>query len=155
MNIIKHTAPHIDDLIKSAQGDPVVKDKACARALNRIINDIQAIKIEWLRSKITNILSRLKTDQSGYNKYLDKNLPYKRRKGRILRQKLWEIFPVEEEIFKKEFSKESLDDLEIIVNRSKNRKLVPPIKELSSGDFFKFCEMAMMPKTILKAGKRN
>lgn len=46
MNIIKHAAPHIDEPIKSAQGDPAVRDKTCARALNQIINDIQAIKIQ-------------------------------------------------------------------------------------------------------------
>jgi hypothetical protein len=249
MNIIKNTAPYIDDLIKSAQGDPVVKDKTCARALDQIINDIQEIKIqgederrslwlyaergsindfgsyeeyleedivrdqkefielweyyypdekkwynltfifydgdcyifidseltfhlsqkeklkdqdntdielvEWLRSKITNILSRLKTDQSGYNKYLDKNLPYKRRKGRILRQRLWEIFPEEEEMFKKEFFRESLDVLEIIADRSMKRKLVPPIKEMSAGGFFRFCEIGYDANNYFKGRKKK
>jgi len=249
MNIIKHTAPYIDDLIKSAQGDPVVRDKTCARALDQIINDIQAIKIqgedesrslwleaergsindfgsyeeyieedivrdhkefvelweyyypdekkwynltfifydgdcyifidselifhlsqkemlkdqvnsdigliEWLGSKTTDILFSLKTDQSLYNKYLDKNISYKRRKGRILRKRLWEIFPEEEEIFKKEFSKESLDDLEIIVNRSKKRNLVSPIKALNAGDLFRFCEICYDANNYFKDQKKK
>ena len=77
MNIIKHTAPYIDDLIKSAQGDPVVRDKTCARALDQIINDIQAIKIQgedesrslWLEAERGSI-----NDFGSYEEYIEEDI---------------------------------------------------------------------------------
>ena len=173
MKCFNYTAPYIDELIKSAQQDPVVKDKKCAKALLEIIKDIKMFEVQgddewrsiwieaergkisdfgsykdyleedivtnheefielwecyypdekkwcnltfssyendcflffdseltfhlsdeeifedndssdialtkWLSTKINSIISRLKKDKSEYNKYISKNLPYKKR----------------------------------------------------------------------------
>ncbi|MHB8279641.1 MAG: hypothetical protein ACYDIA_18595, partial [Candidatus Humimicrobiaceae bacterium] len=97
--------------------------------------------IEWLNEKIKVTISRIKEDTQGYNRYISKNLPYKKRFGRILRSKYWKIFPEEGQIFKEAFPDESVAILEKIVEQSvkDNSNLI--ISKVSAGDYFRFCEI--------------
>lgn len=97
--------------------------------------------IEWLKEKINRTISRIKEDTQGYNRYISKNLPYKKRFGRILRSKYWKIFPEEGQIFKKAFPDESVAMLEKIVEQSVKDKSNLKIKKVSAGDYFRFCEI--------------
>ncbi|MCG2788900.1 MAG: hypothetical protein L6405_02985 [Actinomycetia bacterium] len=97
--------------------------------------------IEWLKEKINRTISRIKEDTQGYNRYISKNLPYKKRFGRILRSKYWKIFPEECQIFKEAFPGESIAILEKIVEQSVKDKSNLKIKKVSAGDYFRFCEI--------------
>jgi len=46
LKYFNYTAPYIDQLIKSAQQYPVVKDKKCAKELLEIIKDIKMFEVQ-------------------------------------------------------------------------------------------------------------
>jgi len=114
------------------------------------INSSNIELIEWLNEKIKVAISRIKEDTQGYNRYISKNLPYKKRFGIILRSKYWKIFPEEGQIFKEAFPDESVAILEKIVERSlkDNSNLI--INKVSAGDYFRFCEIGYNANAYFK-----
>ena len=75
--------------------------------LNEIIegvkDELKDMAIEWIKEKIKVTISRIKEDTSGYNRHISKNLPYKKRFGRVLRSKYWKIFLKREKSSRKLF----------------------------------------------------
>lgn len=109
-----------------------------------IFEDIGSLDIElieWLNEKIKVTISRIKEDTSEYNRYINKNLPYEKRFGRIKRSVYWKNFPEEGQIFKEAFSDESIAIIEKIVEQSVKDKSNLKIRKISAGDYFKFCEI--------------
>lgn len=94
----------------------------------------------WLTVKVQGVIDELSVNESAYNQYLEVNLPYKKRLGRIQRKELWSIFPDEKNFFEKHISPDMLAVLEILKTEEyqNNLRYLPDICAL---DFFKVCEL--------------
>jgi hypothetical protein len=111
--------------------------------------------VEWLEYKVNETIVKIKTDQYEYNRYISKNLPHKKRFGRILRSSYWTIFPDEGDIFKEAFPEESIAILEKIVWESLKNKSNLTMSKLSAGDYFRFCEIAYDANEYFKDKKEK
>ncbi len=102
--------------------------------------DFQSDLIDWLSSAVSETILLIEADIDSYNHYIDANLPYSKRTGRILRKDYWDIFSEDVEDFKHSITPEMVENLNEIRNH-------PRIDEnsylsaISSGDFFRFCEI--------------
>jgi len=107
----------------------------------------------WLKEKVIETITKIENDLQNYNRYVSKNLPYKKRYGKIKRSAFWKIFPYEGRIFKKASPEESIDIVKNIVNQSAKDKSRLKINKMTSGDFFRFCEIGYDANNYFK-GRR-
>lgn len=111
--------------------------------------------IEWLKEKVNKAITKIKANTSEYNRYISKNLPYKKRFGRIKRNDLWEIFPQEGQVFKEAFPDKSITIIKKIVEQSVKEKSNFKISRVSSGDYFRFCEIGYDANEYFKNKKEK
>ena len=110
---------------------------------------------EWLKGKVIETIGKIESNQSQYNRYISENLLYKKRFGRIKRSQYWNIFPYEGRIFRKAFPKESINILKKVVEQSAKDMSDLKIIKITSGDFFRFCEIAYDANNYFKDKKEN
>ncbi|MHB8279857.1 MAG: hypothetical protein ACYDIA_19725, partial [Candidatus Humimicrobiaceae bacterium] len=111
--------------------------------------------IEWLKNKVNETIFRVMADKSEYNRYISKNLPHKKKFGRIVRSRYWGIFPEEGHIFKEAFQDKSLVMLEKVVEQSMKDKSNLKISKISAKDYFKFCEIGYNANEYFKDNKEK
>jgi len=109
----------------------------------------------WLKEKVIETITKIENDLPNYNKYISENLPYRKRFGKIKRSAYWKIFPYEGRIFKKAFPKKSIDILKNIVKQSAKDESELKINKITSGDFFRFCEIGYDANNYFKGKKVN
>jgi len=72
-----------------------------------------------------------------YNNHVKENLPYNLRKGKILRNTLWDVFPEDKENYLKHISPEEIEQFEHYLTENKPMEY---LKEMTSGLFFECCK---------------
>lgn len=76
-----------------------------------------------------------------YNEYVSKNLPYRKRIGKILKEDYWRIFPEEKEDYLKEIEPEEIARfIELIKEQSTDRQMFR-LQEMTAGLFFDCCRL--------------
>jgi hypothetical protein len=113
------------------------------------------IFLEWLHDRVRETISRIKENPAVYNDYIAKNLPYQKRYGRILRKEYWSIFPEEKAHFEKNLPPTTINILKRIVEQSAGDKPLPELKSMTSGDFFRYCEIGYEANSCFKEEERN
>jgi len=109
----------------------------------------------WLKEKVIETITKIENDELQYNKYVNENLPYKKRLGKIKRSDYWKIFPSEGRFFEKAFNGESIEILKKIIKQSAKDESALKINKMTSGDFFRFCEIAYDANKYFKGKKLN
>jgi hypothetical protein len=99
--------------------------------------------IEWLYDKVVSVVDTIARDEKAYNTYLNQNLPYEKRLGKILRSDFWEIWKENDLGPNSNFSDSDLEIVGKIVDRSQNNDQLL-IEKLNAHDFFRFCEMGYL-----------
>lgn len=107
---------------------------------NDPVFDFQTTLIEWLFVITGDVYVLIKRNIKEYNNYINLNLPYKKRTGRILRSDYWSIFPEDMLDFKTSMTHEILKILKKIKIHSESEPL-RYLPAISSGDFYRFCEI--------------
>jgi hypothetical protein len=123
----------------------------------KALRDVERDKIflEWLYDRIREIISRIKENTAAYNDYIREKLPHQKRYGRILRKDYWDISPEEKAHFEKNLPSEMIDILAKIVEQSTTDKPLPVLKSMTSGDFFRYCELGYEANSCFKEEKRK
>jgi hypothetical protein len=80
-------------------------------------------------------------DNPGYNRFVNLNLSYQRRQGKILRRKYWVINPYDKKRITKGIKQKDLTLLRKIVEQSNRDYRLSPIEKMTSGKFFEYCRM--------------
>jgi len=101
--------------------------------------DFQTSLAEWLLEETDQTIVLIKKDAANYNDFINSNLPYSKRFGRILRSDFWSIFPDSGQ----EFHNITTDIIEILkkIEVQSESKTFNYLSSISSGDFFRFCEI--------------
>jgi hypothetical protein len=101
--------------------------------------DFQTSLAEWLLKETEQTMVLIKKDIACYINFINSHLPYSKRFGRILRSDFWSIFPD----FGQEFHNITTDIIEILnkVAVQSELKTFKYLSSISSGDFFRFCEI--------------
>lgn len=95
---------------------------------------------DWLLRKVVSETDKLKKDEAAYNNYIQQNLSWSKRFGRIKRKDYWEIQGDETIRPDKNLSDESIEKLEIVVEKTKNQD-IPLLEKMTAGEFFRICEI--------------
>lgn len=110
---------------------------------------------KWLKEKVIETIAQIENGLTNYKRYISQNLPYIKRFGKIKRSTYWKIFPYEGQIFEKTFPEKSIDILKNIVKQSAKDEPGLKINKMTSGDFFRFCEIAYDANNYFKGKKVN
>ena len=96
--------------------------------------------VEWLKERLLNEISNLRKDPQGYNMYIQQNLSWTKRTGRIKRKDFWQILGDNTFRPDKALGKKTISKLEVLVNEMKKEevKLLP---EITANTFFRLCEI--------------
>jgi hypothetical protein len=97
--------------------------------------------LDWLKSRIKKEIKKLKQDIDGYNNYLEKNLSYNKRFGRIKRKDFWDILGDDAIRLDERLGSERLDKLKKIADALKNQNYPVKIPRMTANDFFSYCEI--------------
>jgi len=97
--------------------------------------------VEWLLAKVNEVINKLKVNEKLYKQHIQQNLPFQKRFGKILREKYWHVFPDEMNYFKENLLPDSIGNLRKIVEISEKGKANLTIEKMTSGLFFRICEI--------------
>ncbi|MFN8258415.1 MAG: hypothetical protein U0W24_22190 [Bacteroidales bacterium] len=108
---------------------------------SQLIYDFQTELVNWLVKNINDCMKRIENSLPEYNEYINKNLPYKNRVGRILRRDFWTIFPEYQKEFDDKITPQIYELLEKVKIQSES-KTFNYLSTLNAGDYYRFCEIA-------------
>ena len=111
-----------------------------ARDSNRYEKDIYRF-LDWLRSRIKKEITKLKQDVDSYNNYLEQNLSYNKRIGRIKRKDFWNILGDDAIRLNERLGSERLDKLRKVADALKNQNYPVIIPRMTANDYFRYCEI--------------
>lgn len=97
--------------------------------------------LDWLSDRVIEETGKLKQDVDGYNKYLEKNLSFDKRTGRIKRRKFWDILGGEAIRLDEHLGPNRINTLEKLVYEQQKNDESAIIPEISAGDYFGYCEI--------------
>ena len=94
--------------------------------------------VKWLLSAAEGCINMLK--DGTYNAYVDANLPYRKRIGKILREDFWRIFSGEKEAYLQDISREEIQRFGELINEQPLSSPTTRLPEMSAGLFFDCCQ---------------
>ena len=111
--------------------------------------------IGWVYEVVLDTLKSIETDVAHYNEYLNKQLSFNRRFGKLYRKDYWSIFPEEGLTFQRNLSNEDISILEAVVSQSIGSRMDLVLKKMTAGDFFEFCRIGYNANDYFKVDKNN
>ena len=106
--------------------------------------------ISYLDKEIARCVDWLQADETDYNRYINENLSYSRRTGKIFRKKYWEIFSNDKKRITKGIRKKDVEILKIIVQQSEKETERHYLPEMTAGQFFDICRMGYEANNYFK-----
>jgi hypothetical protein len=76
-----------------------------------------------------------------YNEYVSKNLPYRKRLGKILREDYWRIFPEEKEEYLKDIEPDEVARFVVLIKKQPTDSPVSRLTEMTAALFFDCCRL--------------
>jgi len=110
--------------------------------------------VEWLEKRVLSEMSKLRQESHTYNSYIQQNLSWSKRYGRIKRKDYWEILGDNAIRPDKKLGEKIISKLEVLVSDMKNKdmKLLP---EMTANNFFRICEICYDANDYFKNSKET
>lgn len=99
------------------------------------------IFLSWLCEEIQKEITLIRKDPLAYYRFLEINLPYEKRTGKILRSTFWEIAGDDTVRLDKELPLNVVSDLEKVIEQGIDYERTPGIPDISASGFFRLCEI--------------
>lgn len=96
---------------------------------------------DWLFGKVNDAVERLSTDAEAYHMYIEKNLSFRKRFGKILRSDYWTINDDQKKYFQADFSDYDIKRLKLISETCDTKTAKNIISRINAGDFFNYCRI--------------
>jgi hypothetical protein len=93
----------------------------------------------WLLSAVEEAITSLKS--GSYNEYVSKNLPFRKRLGKILREDYWCIFPEEKEEYLKDITPAEVARFVNLIKKQPAGKPISRLPEMTAALFFDCCRL--------------
>lgn len=93
----------------------------------------------WLLTAVENTFASLNAGE--YNEYVSKNLPYRKRIGKIPREDYWRIFPEEKEEYLKDIMPDEIARFSELIREQPVDSPVFRLQEMTAGMFFDCCRL--------------
>jgi len=111
--------------------------------------------IGWVYEVVLGTLKSIKTDVAHYNEYVNNQLSFNRRFGKLFRKDFWSVFPEEGLTFQSNLTSEDISILESVVNQSIGPERDLVLKKMTAGDFFGFCRIGYIANGYFKGEGNN
>ncbi|MDP2113951.1 MAG: hypothetical protein Q8K69_07820 [Bacteroidota bacterium] len=108
--------------------------------------------VHWLAEKIVEETGKLKMNPTAYDKYIQQNLPWDKRYGRIKRQDFWDILGNETIRPDIGLGEGLINKLKVLVAEVKEKEK-PLLKEMTANEFFRICEICYDANNYFKNRK--
>lgn len=96
---------------------------------------------EWLLSRISSEMENLKKDVNAWNDYMNHNLSYNKRVGKIKRRDFWDIADEDTWRLDVNLGAENIEKLKLILKQISDDNQ-PGLDEMTANRFYAMCEMA-------------
>jgi hypothetical protein len=106
--------------------------------------------ISFLEKEIARCVDWLLTDEAGYNHYINENLSYRRRTGKILRKKYWEFSSEDKQRITKGLHEKDVEILKKVVKQSGKDAKKHYLPEMTAGKYLDFCKMGYEANNYFK-----
>jgi len=97
--------------------------------------------LSWLCEEIPKEITLIRKDPVAYYRFLEINLPYEKRTGKILRSTFWEIVGDDTVRLDKELPPDVVSDLEKVLEQCTDFDRTPGIPDISASGFLRLCEI--------------
>jgi hypothetical protein len=97
--------------------------------------------LSWLCEEIPKEITLIRKDPVAYYRFLEINLPYEKRTGKILRLTFWEIVGDDTVRLDKELPPDVVSDLEKVLEQGIDYDGTPGIPEITASGFLRLCEI--------------
>jgi hypothetical protein len=95
---------------------------------------------DWLLRKVVSETDKLKKDEAAYNQFIEQNLPWSKRFGKIKRRDYWDVLGDETVRLDKNLGDETIEKLKIVVEKTKSQN-IPSLEKMTAREFFRICEI--------------
>lgn len=95
---------------------------------------------DWLLRKVVSETGELKKDEAAYNQFIEQNLPWSKRFGKIKKRDYWDIQGDEAVRLDNKLGDETIEKLKIVVSKMESLD-IPPLEKMTAGEFFRICEI--------------
>ncbi len=116
-----------------------IKKNEKPKKVSAFLNESFNLFVNWIHYRIPVEISNLRQDPILYNKYIQQNLSWAKRLGKIRRKDYWNIIGDDTMRADKNLGKETIKKLTLYV-QSLNRSPIP-FQEMTANTFFKLCEI--------------
>jgi len=117
-----------------------IQEKNPTTDFNSSVSDCFEQFINWLQERIIDEMSKLRQNPRDYNNYIQQNLSWTKRLGRIKRKDFWNIIGDDTFRIDRNLGKETIKKLKVFIGASKKRS-TPLLKEMTANMFFRMCEI--------------
>jgi len=116
-----------------------IKKNEKPKKVSAFLNESFNLFVNWIHYRIPVEISNLRQDPILFNKYIQQNLSWTKRFGKIRRKDYWNIIGDDTMRADKNLGKETIKKLTLYV-QSLNRSPIP-FQEMTANTFFKLCEI--------------
>ena len=110
--------------------------------------------VQWLAEKVVEETGKLKINPIAYNQYIQQNLPWAKRFGRIKRQDFWDTLGTETIRPDIGLGEGLINKLKVLVTEMKEKEK-PLLQEMTANVFFRLCEICYDANYYFKNRKEN
>jgi hypothetical protein len=110
--------------------------------------------VQWLSERIIEEISKLKIDPTAYNQYIQKNLPWTKRVGRIKRIDFWNILGTETLRPDIGLGEKLISELKDAISVMKEKE-IQLVQEMTANKFFRICEICFDSNDYFKKRKET
>lgn len=96
---------------------------------------------DWLIGKVHDAVERLSTDTDAYHTYVEKNMSFPKRYGKILRSDYWTINDNQKKYFQADFSDDDIKRFKLISEICDAKTAKNRMSRINAGDFFNYCRI--------------
>jgi len=95
---------------------------------------------DWLLRRVVSETDKLKKDEATYNHFIQQNLPWSKRFGKIKRSDYWDILGDETVRLDNNLGDETIEKLKIVVEKTTSQD-IHTLEKMTAGEFFRICEI--------------
>ena len=118
----------------------IIQEKDPPSNFNASVSGCFELFINWLQGRILVEMTKLRQNPMAYNSYIQQNLSWTKRFGRIKRKDYWDIIGDNTIRTDRNLGEETIKKLKVFVDAMKERN-TPLLQEMTANKFFRMCEI--------------
>ncbi len=111
--------------------------------------------LDWLLGAVKKVIIDLGKDTAAYNRYIEKNLSYDKRTGRIVRMDFWELAGKDARRLDKQLGKAIIDKFSDYLDKSQKDTYKITLPGMTANDFYGYCNICYDANKYFEKENKN